>query len=460
MTDLHWLSIDEVGARLRRGDIGAVELTQAMLDRIGALDGKLNAYITVTAELALAQADVAEKELHAGEDRGPLHGIPIALKDLLATQGIPTTFASRAYADDIPDFDATVATRLADAGAVLLGKTNLSEGAANSSSQSSAFGGPCNPWNTDYITGGSSGGSAAAVAAGLAYAAIGSDTAMSIRQPAALCGIVGLKPTFGRVSKHGAMVLSNSLDHLGPMTRGVADAAVILQVLAGHDPADPDSADLPVPEYSAARPSVLGTRLAIPREDFFANTDSEWAAATERAIELFQYHGASVEEIKLPDLELFSHAANLIIAVEAAAFHAQRFRDRPDDFGPTLRRVIEAGQSHDGVAYVKAQQIRQQVKAAIIAAFKGYDAMVLPTTALPACPIVEDDPALLRTRAHNTLPFNALGWPAISVPSGFSENGLPMGLQIVGQPFAEGKVLALAKVYEQATPWHKERPNI
>ena len=451
MRDHHWLSIKEAGVLLRQGDIGVVELTQAMLSRIDSLDSKLNSFITVTGELALAQAETAQRELSAGHDRGPLHGIPVAVKDLLATKGIRTTFASRAYADDIPDFDATVVAKLADAGAVLLGKTNLSEGAADSSSQSSAFGGPGNPWNRDYITGGSSGGSAAAVAAGLAFAAIGSDTAMSIRQPAALCGIVGLKPTFGRVSKQGAMVLSNSMDHLGPMTRSVGDAAMILGAISGHDPDDPHSADVPLPDFAAPAGPINGVRLAIPRVDFFTGCDPEWAAAAERAIAVLGDQGAVIEEIKLPDLKTLSYCTNLMIGVEAAAYHHRRFEARPDDFGPTLRRVIESGRSHNAVEYVQAQQLRRQLKRGIMAAFQGFDALVLPTTALAACPITEDDPGLVRMRARNTLPFNALGWPAISVPCGLAANGLPMGLQIVAQPFDEARMLDIAHAYERST---------
>jgi len=454
MPDIHEMSIAEVGGGLRRGDFGVVELTRIMLDRIAARDGELNSFITVTEELALAQAERAEKELRAGHDRGPLHGVPIALKDLIETKGIPTTFASRAYADHIPGEDATVVKHLAEAGAVLLGKTNLSEGAADSSSQSSAFGGPRNPWNTDYITGGSSGGSAAAVAAHLAFAALGSDTGMSIRQPAALCGIVGLKPTFGRVSKAGAMTLSDSLDHLGPMTRNVEDAALVLQVLAGHDPADPYSAQVPVPDFSAelgAAPGILGrARLAIPRDDFFTETDPEWLAATENAIELLQSQGAVVEEIKLPGLDELIQLGNLIVVTEAAAYHRERYQADPDKFGSVLSRVIRIGESHGGADYVLAQQQRDRAKAAFLSAFHGFDAMILPTTTLAACPIVEDDYRLVRPRSRNTLPFNALGWPAISVPCGFASNGMPMGLQIVGQPFAEGRVLALARAYELA----------
>lgn len=464
MSDIHELGIREVGECLRRGDVGVVELTRIMLDRIAALDGSLNSYITVTDELALAQAEQAELELRGGRDRGPLHGVPIALKDLIETKGIRTTFASRAYADHIPDRDATVARRLANAGAVLLGKTNLSEGAADSSSQSSAFGGPCNPWNTDYITGGSSGGSAAAVAAHLAFAALGSDTGMSIRQPAALCGIVGLKPTFGRVSKAGAMTLSDSLDHLGPMTRGVRDAALVLQVLAGYDPDDPCSADVPVPDFSAelkdAGRIAQGARLAIPRHDFFTETDPGWLAATEQAIAVFEDMGAVTEEIALPGLQDLIQLGNLIVVVEAAAYHRQRFQADPDKFGPELTRVINIGESHGGADYVLAQQQRRRAKAAFLSAIEGYDAMVLPTTTLAACPITEDAYPLVRPRSRNTLPFNALGWPAVSLPCGLAANGMPMGLQIVGKPFAEARVLALAEAYEQATEWHLKQPNI
>ena len=406
MSDIHELGIREVGECLRRRDVGVVELTRIMLNRIAALDGSLNSYITVTDELALAQAEQAEQELRAGRDRGPLHGVPIALKDLIETKGIRTTFASRAYADHIPDRDATVARRLANAGAVLLGKTNLSEGAADSSSQSSAFGGPCNPWNTDYITGGSSGGSAAAVAAHLAFAALGSDTGMSIRQPAALCGIVGLKPTFGRVSKVGAMTLSDSLDHLGPMTRGVRDAALVLQVLAGYDPDDPCSADVPVPDFSAelkdASRIAQGARLAIPRGDFFTETDPEWLAATEQAIAVFEDMGAVTEEVMLPGLQDLIQLGNLIVVVEAAAYHRQRFQADPDKFGPELTRVITIGESQGGADYVLAQQQRRRAKAAFLSALEGYDAMVLPTTTLAACPITEDAYPLVRPRSRNT----------------------------------------------------------
>ena len=460
MADVHYLGITEVGKLLRQGDLGVVELTQTMLDRIERLDADLNSYITVTVETALSQATIAERELRSGRDRGPLHGIPIALKDLIETKDIRTTFASRAYSDYVPTADAAATRALAEAGAVLLGKTNLSEGAADSSSQSSAFGGPRNPWNTDYITGGSSGGSGAAVAAGLAFAALGSDTGMSIRQPSALCGIVGLKPTFGRVSKQGAMTLSDSLDHLGPMTRSVEDAALVLQVLAGFDPDDPCSVDLPVPDYLAAMSAVRikGARLAIPRNDLFTNTDPEWIAATEAAIALFRDLGAVVEEITLPDLDGLLSLGNLIVVTEAAAYHRQRFAERPEDFGPELTQVIGRGESYNAADYILAQQNRQAAKAAYLAAFEGFDAMVLPTTTLAACPVAEDAYPLVRPRSRNTLPFNTLGWPGISVPCGLAENGMPMGLQIVGQTFAEATVLALANAYEDATDWPRHAP--
>ncbi|MDE0940820.1 MAG: amidase [Alphaproteobacteria bacterium] len=460
MADVHFQSIRDIGKLLRQGDLGVVELTQIMLDRIDRLDGALNSYITVTKDLALKQAAVAEGELRSGQDRGPLHGIPIALKDLIQTKDIRTTFASRAYSDHIPTHDAAATKALAQAGAVLLGKTNLSEGAADSSSQSSAFGGPCNPWNTDYITGGSSGGSGAAVAAGLAFAALGSDTGMSIRYPSALCGIVGLKPTFGRVSKQGAMTLSDSLDHLGPMTRSVEDAALVLQVLAGYDPDDPCSVDVPVPDYIAtmSQTPVRGTRLAIPRHDLFTDTDPEWVAATEKAIAALQGLGAVVEEIRLPDLDGLLSLGNRIVVTEAAAYHRERFAQAPEAFGPELTQVIGRGESYSATDYILAQQSRRAMKAKYLKAFEGFDAMVLPTSTLAACPIAEDAYPLVRPRSRNTLPFNTLGWPAISVPCGLARNGMPIGLQIVGQPFAEGTVLALAQAYDQATNWPRHAP--
>ena len=457
----HYLTIAEVGELLRQREISAVDLAKTILERIEALEPRLNAYITVTPDLALAQAAQADEEIAAGTYKGPLHGVPVAVKDLLATKGIATTFASRAYLDHVTDYDAAVVERLAAAGAVLVGKTNLSEGAACSSSLSSAFGGPRNPWNTDYITGGSSGGSAAAVASGEAFAAIGSDTAMSIRQPAALCGLVGLKPTYGRVPKRGAMALSFSLDHLGPMTRSVKDAAIMLQVLAGYDADDPTSLDAPVPDYLAALDrDIKGARLAVMRAPFLDKADAQWAAATEAALTTFEGLGAAVEEVSLPGFADLVSAADHIIPVEAAAFHAAKYRVDPEAFGPGLRGIIAFGQTYRAVDYVQAQRLRRHGIEEFLAAFAGYDALVLPTTTDPACTVEDDDPAFVGRRMRNTVAFNVLGVPALSLPCGFDDRGLPMGLQLVGQPFAEDRLLQLAQAYEQRHDWAARHPEI
>ncbi len=459
--DVHYRSIDEIADLFKAGEATAVELTQAILDRIAEKEPSLNAFIRVTDELALHQADRADQERREGRIRGPLHGVPVAIKDLLVTKGIPTTFASRAYENYVTDYDATVVTRLADAGAVLVGKTNLSEGAADSSSQSSVFGGPNNPWNTDYITGGSSGGSAAAVAAGLAYGAIGSDTAMSIRQPAALCGVVGLKPTYGLVSKYGAMPLAYSLDHVGPMARTVRETAIMLQVIAGHDPRDPSSVLTQEVDYVAALDGeIQGARLAVMRRGSYATADKQWEDATARALAIFESLGARVEEVELPNLKDLYHVASTLIFVECAAFHAHRYKEAPDAFGPVLRELIEVGQQFSGVQYVQGQRIRRLATEEYLAAFAGFDALVLPTTTAPACRVDEDDPSMVGERMRNTLPFNALGVPAVSVPAGFDDHGLPIGLQLVGQPFGEARLLQLAHAYEQSSGNSGRHPNI
>lgn len=459
--ELFYFPISEIAPRIKAREISPVDLTERVLERIHSKDQALNSFITVTADQARKQAQGAEKELEGGNYRGPLHGVPIALKDLFATRGIRTTFASRAFADWVPDFDATVTERLAAAGAILIGKTNLSELAADSSNVNSAFGAPHNPWNVDYITGGSSGGSAAAVAAGLAFGALGSDTAMSIRQPAALCGIVGLKPTLGRVSKYGALALSFSLDHVGPMTRTVADAAVILQAIAGHDPRDPTSVDRVVPDFSAKLGAdVKGQRIGVPREDFFKDVATDWVKAADAAINQLTNLGAEIEEITLPDVEDLWHVGSLLIAVECASFHAAKLRESPDSFGFVARSLMEMGGKYTAVQYVQAQRVRRRVSEEVLRALADYDAVTLPTTAVATCRIEEDKPSFVGARTRNTLPFNLLGVPAISVPCGFDPNGVPIGLQFVGRPFGEADLLSLAHAYEQATDWHLQHPRL
>ena len=457
-------SVAETRARMEAGEFGPVALTEALLARLDRHQNSLNGFITVTRETALREAAAAEAELRAGKPRGPLHGIPLAYKDLLATAGVRTTFASRAYSDWVPDHDATLVRRFRDAGAIMLGKLNLSEGAADSSSQSSAFGGPRNPWNPECITGGSSGGSAAAVAAGLVFGAIGSDTAMSIRQPAALCGIVGLKPTYGRVSKHGAMTLSFSLDHLGPMTRTVRDAALMLQIMAGHDADDPTTVDLAVPDYVSAvdnAPARLdGMRIGVPRHPFYDGLANGWERLMENALGVLSRVGAELVEFTLPHAEDLNHIGSLIIFAEGAAFHEDAFRRDPNKFGPNLRALIESGRNFNAVHYIQAQRVRRILCEETLAAVAPYDALVLPTTPLPACLVEDDDPSLTGPRLRNTLLFNVLGLPAVSLPGGFDGHGMPVGLQIVGKGFGEDRLLALARVYERETKWDEHNPSL
>ncbi len=461
--DIAFAGMDEVRRRMDAGEFGPAALTEALLARVERSQNSLNSFITVTAEIAREQAAAAEAALAGGGARGPLDGIPLGYKDLLATKGVRTTFASRAYADWVPDEDATQIRRFHEAGAVMLGKLNLSEGAADSSSQSSAFGGPRNPWDPDRIPGGSSGGSAAAVAAGLVCGAIGSDTAMSIRQPAALCGIVGLKPTYGRVSKHGAMALSFSLDHLGPMTRTVHDCALMLQVMAGHDSLDPTTLDVAVPDYVAAvdaAPARLDdVTIGVPRRPYFEDLADGWAEVIEQALAVFAGLGARLEEFELPHGGDLTHLSSLLVFAEGAAYHAAAYRRDPELLGPGLRALVEGGNRISAADYVQAQRLRRKLGEEVLAVMTRYDALLLPTTPLPACRIAEDDPALTGPRFRNTMLFDVLGVPAASIPCGFDPLGMPVGLQLVTNAFTEDRLLALARAYERETEWHLRRPG-
>jgi aspartyl-tRNA(Asn)/glutamyl-tRNA(Gln) amidotransferase subunit A len=457
--DLSFLSIRDLASRIARKQLSPVEVTEHVLKRIEALDRGLNTYITVMTESARRRAREAEKAVGAGSSLGALHGVPIALKDLYATKGVRTSFGCAAFADWIPDYDATVVERLVEAGAIIIGKLNMHEAAAGSSSLVSHYGPVRNPWNLDYIAGGSSGGSAAAVAAGLAYGALGSDTAMSIRQPAAYCGIVGLKPTYGRVSKYGALSLSWSLDHAGPMTRIVGDAALMLQVIAGFDPHDPASADKTVPDYmTALSGDVRGLRIGVPRPHFFEECTQSTLVAVERAVQTLRHLGADVRDCALPHALDAQLAGRLILRSEAAAYHAERLRDQPHLLSADLRDMLEAGGMFSAVQYLQSQRIRNIIAKEFKAAMANFDALVMPTTPLPPCKAADDSVLLTGPRMRNAMPFNVTGLPAISVPCGFTEEGLPIGLQFVGHAFDEAIVLRIANAYEQATDWHTKRP--
>ncbi len=466
--ELTRLSIAEAGEQLRRRALSPVELTRAYLDRIQRSDGDLLAYITVLPGEALAAATAAEREIARGNYRGPLHGIPIALKDLVLTRGIRTTCGSRILADWVPDTDATVTTRLAEAGAILLGKLNMHEFAYGPTGVNPHYGTSRNPWDCQRMPGGSSSGSAVAVAAGLCAGALGTDTGGSVRIPAALCGLVGLKPTYGRVSRAGVIPLAWSLDHVGPMTRTVTDAALLLQVLAGRDPADPSTTDVPVPDYRRAmQGEIRGLRLGLPKDHFFERLDPEVRAAVLAAARSLEGLGASVEDIPLPNIPHAGPASFAIIASEAMAYHEPYLKTRAAEYGADVRARLMTGQFVLASHYLKAQRARRVIRAEVDAALRRVDALLLPTTPIPAPRLdaqevtvdgVTEDARWWLIRC--TRPINVTGHPALSVPCGLTAGGLPVGLQIVGRHFDEATVLRIGHAFEAVSPMRDRRPPL
>jgi aspartyl-tRNA(Asn)/glutamyl-tRNA(Gln) amidotransferase subunit A len=461
--DLATLSLAEASELVRSKKVSPVELTRACLTRIDRLNPLLNAFITVTGESALADARAAESEVAKGRRRGPLHGIPIALKDLFDTAGVRTTAGSAIFADRVPSEDAEVVRRLKTAGAVILGKLNMHEFAYGDTSAQSHFGPVRNPWNREIVSGGSSGGSAAAVAAGLCYGALGSDTGGSIRQPAAYCGIAGLKPTYGLVSTRGVVPLSWSLDHIGPMCRRVADIAILLQPMAAYDPLDTNSLDHQTPDYARAmRQRVSSLRCGIPRAVFYDSLDPEIARAVNAAVQVLRGLTTSMRDVELP-----AYRTLPIAGAEAYAFHAPHFTKTPQLYQPMTRRRLEAGATVTAAAYVEGRRELDRLRRAVGDVFSTVDLLITPTTALPA-PTIEQaltDPGTppaggVAPTLRNTQPFDVYGLPTISVPCGFAANGMPIGLQISGPRFGEPAVLALAQAYEQATEWHRRAPPL
>ena len=454
-------SILGLATMLRNKSISPVDLTKECLARIENLNPALNAFITVTADAALSQAREAEAEIQRGNWRGPLHGVPIGIKDLIDTAGIRTTAASALFRDRVPTEDAEIVRRVKNAGAVLLGKQNLHEFAYGGSSMVSYFGEVHNPWDPAYIAGGSSGGSAAAVAAGLGYAALGTDTAGSIREPAALCGVVGLKPTYGRVSLRGAIPLSVSLDHVGPITRTVADAAVILQAIAGFDAKDSRSADVPVPDCLSGMREKTLRRIGVPRTFFFDDLDSEVDSALKQALSVLALMRLDIRDIELPVL-----TDRKLQSAESYAYHAEFVARSPELYQPETLRRIRTGANISQESISERRRELEQVRREIGEIFEKVDLLVTATTPIPAPSVTElkEYPERLRTREllllRNTRPANVWGLPAISIPCGFTQTGLPIGLQIIGPRWGEVKVLQLADAYEQATAWHKSVPKI
>ncbi|MCX7707626.1 MAG: Asp-tRNA(Asn)/Glu-tRNA(Gln) amidotransferase subunit GatA [Anaerolineae bacterium] len=506
---LHELTIHEAARLLRTGEITATELTEAVLDRILAVDNAVKAYLTLTPELALEQAAEADRAIAAARradrlaDLPLLAGIPLAIKDVITVEGVRTTCGSKILEDYLPPYQATAVDRLVAAGAVILGKTNTDEFAMGSSPENSAYFATRNPWDLQRVPGGSSGGSAAAVAAGECLAALGSDTGGSVRQPAALCGIVGLKPTYGRVSRYGLVAYASSLDQIGPLTKDVTDAAILLGAIAGHDPQDSTSMDVPVPDYVAtvggqrsavegqetagAQDGLMlrGLRVGVPQEDFVPGMQSEVESAVRAAIGVLAELGAEVREISLPHTDLALPVYYLIAPAEASANLARydgiRYgfsapgatlwetyrKTRGQGFGPEVKRRIMLGTyalsaGYYDAYYLKAQQVRTLIKADFDAALREVDVIACPTTPTTAFRLGEkiDDPLSMYLSDVFTLSLNLAGLPGMSVPCGFDAAGLPIGLQLIAGAFQEPLLLRVAYAYEQAAGWHKRKPQL
>lgn len=485
--ELYQLTIHEAHDCLAAGECTAVELTEAVLERILAVDNDVQAYLTLTPEEALAQARAADERRAAGEDT-PLLGIPLAIKDVLCTEGIHTTCGSRILENFVPPYDATAVTLLKAAGAVLLGKTNTDEFAMGSSTENSAFFTTHNPWDLSRVPGGSSGGSAAAVAAGECLGALGTDTGGSVRQPAALCGVVGLKPTYGRVSRYGLVAFASSLDQVGVLARDVTDAAVLLKAIASYDPRDSTSLDVAAPDYYNGLEKgtdLSGVRVGVPKEYFVEGVQPEVEAAVRAAVDVLAGLGAEVVEVSLPHTEYALPVYYLVAPAEASAnlarYDGVRYTLRVDGggldemykatrgqgFGPEVKRRIMLGTyalsaGYYDAYYLKAQKVRTLIKADFDAAFERVDVLVAPTSPTTAFCIGERtaDPLQMYLSDVLTLAVNLAGICGVSVPCGFDAGGLPIGLQVSGPALGEGRILRTAYAYEQATDWHTRRPRL
>jgi len=483
--DLYALSIEEAAAVIGRGEVSPVELAEAIFKRIEAVEDKIKAYVTLTRERALHQAGEAGDRI-IDERKSLLFGIPVAIKDNICTEGIRTTCSSKILENFIPPYDGTVIKKLKGLGSVLVGKTNLDEFAMGSSTENSAFGHTRNPWDITRIPGGSSGGSAAAVSADMCIAALGSDTGGSIRQPAAFCGVVGLKPTYGRVSRYGLVAFASSLDQIGPITKNVKDAAILLNVISGHDPNDSTSAGIAVPDFtSVIGRDIKGLKLGVPKEYFTEGMDPDVESAVKQAIGKLESLGAIPVEISLPHTG-YAVAAYYILATSEASSNLARYdgvkyglrvegedliemymKTREQGFGAEVKRRIILGtytlsSGYYDAYYKKAQQVRTLIRQDFDRAFDKVDVIVTPTTPSPAFKAGEktDDPLQMYLADIFTISVNLAGVPGMSVPCGFTSGELPVGLQIIGKHFDEESILKIAYAYEQATEWHKKKPGL
>lgn len=464
MNDILKLSLAELSKKIKSGDVSPVEATEACLERITATDNSLGAYVRVLADEARAAAREAEIAIKAGDWKGPLHGVPVALKDLYDVEGVPTTASSRVRKDWVPKADGATATALKDAGAIILGKTHTHEFAYGITTPTTR-----NPWNLERIPGGSSGGSGATVASGGAFLAMGSDTGGSIRIPAALCGVVGLKPTFGRISRAGVTSLSWGLDHVGPLTRTVEDAAICLQVLAGYDPRDPASLDEPVPDYSAdLGQGVKGLRIGVPTNYFFDHVEPEVEEAVRASYAKLAELGAKLVEIDLPMPEQIMAVEFAICLPEASAYHRRMLREKPGDYNDDVRAFLEAGEMVPATTYIQALRVRNVLQQGFRKLFESVDVIVAPTVAATAVKAGTEsitwedgtEEPLSSVYVRLSAPANVTGLPSLSVPCGFSSEGLPIGFQAIGRPLDEATILRLGTAYEDSTDWNKRRPDL
>jgi len=460
--------IFELAPLLHKRAISPVELFDATLKRIQWLQPRLNSFITVAEEEGRRSAVRAEKEIERGQYRGPLHGIPISIKDLFATRGMRTTAGAKVFGNWTPDYDATAVARLRTAGAVIIGKTNMHEFAYGVTNDNPHYGPARNPWDAKRVPGGSSGGSGAAVASDQCSASLASDSGGSIRIPSAACGVVGLKPTYGRVSRYGAVPLAWSLDHVGPITKTVEDAAIFLSAIAGPDPGDSSSSSKPVPDYhDEISADIHGLRLGVPQHYFFDHVEPEIEQAVRQAIGKLQGLGMEVADIDIAGLENCAAMEAHITLAEATSYHEPHLKRQADDYGPGVRTDLEAGRFLLATDYVKSQRARTWLQRNFRAVFNSVDVIVSPT--LPAFPpLVGEEWVQSGSLRENVIdaflrlniPYDLTGLPAISLPCGFSSTGLPIGLQIAARAFEEGTALKVAYAYQQATAWHKAQPAL
>ena len=463
-TPLHFRTITEISEAIASKQLSPVEITTAMLQRIDELNGRLKSYATVMADSAMAAAQKAEQEIDAGVYRGPLHGVPIAVKDLCFTKGVRTMGAAKVLADHVPSFDGTVITKLEAAGAVLLGKLNLTEGAMGG--YNPEFDIPKNPWNPDRWTGSSSSGSGVATASGLCFGSLGSDTGGSIRFPAAACGIVGIKPTWGRVSRYGILALAESMDHVGPMTRCVADAGIILEAIAGFDPNDPTSLPNPVPNMlEGVGRDIRGIRIGFDENYATNNIDTELAEAVCAGVEVLADQGAEIVEVQVPDVDEYVSAWPTLCSTEAVLAHAATYPSRRDDYGPWFRGWLDMGAEVTGTGYAKANNLRAACTGHFRRVFEGIDILVCPSMSAPPHRVSPEmlygrydarDPKFQRF----TVPFDYNGAPTLSVPCGMNSEGLPLSIQFVGKHLSEPLLCQVGHAYESATPWHNLHPDV